>query len=101
MASEKINKNFILLAIILFAVFIAFFYLICFFARVPEIKNETLVVEENKADIIKSLTVPVDPNVEIKPMPEEVIKSLTVPVDPNVEVESISKEVIKSLTVPK
>jgi len=101
MKSEKINKNFILLAIILFAVFTVFFCLICFFARVSETENETPVVEENKADIIKSLTVPVDPNVEIEPIPEEVIKSLTVPVDPNIEVESISEEVIKGLTAPK
>ncbi|MCK5491132.1 MAG: hypothetical protein KAI67_04785 [Candidatus Pacebacteria bacterium] len=101
MASEKINKNFILLAIILFAVFAMFFYLICFFARVPEIKNETLVVEENKADIMKSLTVPVDPNVEVESISEEIMESLTVPVDPNIEVESISEEVIKSLTAPK
>ena len=101
MASEKINKKFMLLAIILLVVFVAFFSLVCYIFKTPETENEVPVIEEDELSIIEKLTVPVDPNVEIEPISEEVIKKLTVPVDPNIEVESVSEEVIKNLTAPK
>ena len=93
MASEKTNKKFILLAIVLLAFFVALFCLIYHFSKAPEIETENPVVveEEEEIDIIKRLTVPVDPNVKIEPISEEALKRLTVPVDSNVKVEPISE----------
>ncbi|MCK5123053.1 MAG: hypothetical protein KAQ87_02805 [Candidatus Pacebacteria bacterium] len=103
MASEKTNKKFMLLAIILGALFIVSLCLIYHFSKGPEIETKEPVIkeEEEEIDIIKRLTVPVDPNIKVEPISEEVLKRLTIPVDSNVKVEPLSEEMIKNLTAPK